>query len=163
MSPTKIPILFSPLTQAEIMHDTVTVEFEDRWPGCLEDERPPDRWICFINDNGKCFSGTATSKIEALVDAANAHEKSWKKLNLEAGMSVQCQIAEDCELIVYKNENDGKEILFKKGTPVEFLVVDHPTKFDGTNLVEDQSLINVQFNDGSIAFGCSVDWFKENS
>ena len=89
MLPTKIPILFSPLTQAEIMHDTVTVEFEDRWPGCLEDERPPDRWICFINDNGKCFSGTATSKIEALVDAANAHEESWKVRKNERPMPIK--------------------------------------------------------------------------
>lgn len=83
-------------------------------------------------------------------------------MNLEVGMSVQCQIAEDCELVIYKNEDDGTEKLFKKGTPVEFLVVDHPFKFNGIDFVEDRELINVQFNDGSIAFGCSVDWFTEN-
>lgn len=59
------------------MTDDITIEFEDRWPGCLEDERPPDRWICHVNDRGLALSGTGFEKIDALIEAVHAHESVY--------------------------------------------------------------------------------------
>lgn len=52
----------------------VTIEFEDRWPGCLEDERPSDRWICTVTDRGLALSGVGFEQIDALMSAVRAHE-----------------------------------------------------------------------------------------
>lgn len=52
----------------------VTIEFEDRWPGCLEDERTSDRWICTVTDRGLALSGVGFEQIDALMTAVRAHE-----------------------------------------------------------------------------------------
>lgn len=52
----------------------VTIEFEDRWPGCLEDERPSDRWICTVTDRGLALSGVGFEQIDAMITAVRAHE-----------------------------------------------------------------------------------------
>lgn len=56
------------------MTDEITIEFEDRWPGCLEDERPPDRWTCTVTDRGLALSGIGFEQIDALMKAVRAHE-----------------------------------------------------------------------------------------
>ncbi len=65
-------ISLSPQTHTE----EPKIEFEDRWPGCLEDERPPNRWLCSITDNGITLWGIGFTKIDALIEAAKAHEKN---------------------------------------------------------------------------------------
>lgn len=56
----------------------VTIEFEDRWPGCLDDERPSDRWICTVTDRGLTLSGVGFEQIDALAAAVEAHEMHAK-------------------------------------------------------------------------------------
>ncbi len=71
----------------------------------------------------------------------------------------------DCEIEVFENENDieGKTEVFKAGETAEFDIIGHPMRldFDGSGKwVEDKSLINVQFGDGSVATCLEKDWFE---
>lgn len=75
-----------------------------------------------------------------------------------------------CEIEVYETveeaaEGDmleeGQTEVFLPGQEADFDIVDHPLRFNGTDLVEDPNILNVQFGDGSVAFGISREWFEE--
>lgn len=74
----------------------------------------------------------------------------------------------DTELIIVTNLNEADEPdeeieVFRKGEEIEFDVIDHPQRFDMDigKLVEDTSLINIQFGDGSMAFGVDLEWLED--
>lgn len=61
----------------------------------------------------------------------------------------------------FDEENDFPETesqLFKKGTELDFEVVDYG-QFAITGK-DDPNCWNIQFPDGSVAFGCSREWFE---
>lgn len=71
----------------------------------------------------------------------------------------------DCEIEVLHTLSEDEEPesepkLFKKGTEVEIFVVDYPQKHTNEGFVDDESKINVQFPDGSMAYCISLDWFE---
>ena len=72
---------------------------------------------------------------------------------------VNCEI----ELIAdLDNENvDSDTLLLNSGDEVEFEVMDYGYRFDGNDFVEDKSIINIRFVDGSLGQGLSQDWFEE--
>jgi len=77
---------------------------------------------------------------------------------------MKAKLIQDCEFeIVTDIENDepvwGLPEFFKAGTVLEFDIVDHPEKFVGDKLVEDKTLWNIQFGDGTMAMGVSCEWF----
>lgn len=49
---------------------------------------------------------------------------------------------------------------FNSGDTVEFDVIDHPLRFREGEFEPDPTMVNVQFNDGSVALGLSTDWYK---
>jgi len=49
--------------------------------------------------------------------------------------------------------------VFDVGDEVEFDVLDHPQKFQHGDFVDDTNFLNVQFGNGSVAFGLSKEWF----
>jgi len=50
---------------------------------------------------------------------------------------------------------------FKKDSVVEFDVFGYGERMIDGELVEDRNLLNVQFADGSVAFGVSTEWFEQ--
>lgn len=72
------------------------------------------------------------------------------------------EFVESCEIEICNNldEFDNAETeteIFRVGDQAEFDIIDHPSKFNGE---EDLEHVNVQFGDGSVAFGLSVNWYK---
>lgn len=50
--------------------------------------------------------------------------------------------------------------VFSPGDTIEFEVIGHPERLMNGELREDSSLLNVQFGNGSVAFGLSTSWFN---
>ena len=79
------------------------------------------------------------------------------------------EFVQPCEIEVYINiVNEGTidettestiEV-FAVGDQTEFEILDHPDKWDGRGFVEDSEHVNVQFDDGSVAFCVSTEWYK---
>lgn len=67
----------------------------------------------------------------------------------------------DCEIEVHESEESSTTDTISVGDVREFTVIDHPLKFDGHSFVTDPDTVNVQFDDGSVAFGLSLAWFTE--
>lgn len=80
---------------------------------------------------------------------------------------MKVQFVTACEIEVFETFDealdDGETCtqVFNEGDKAEFDVLDSPLRFDGNNLVPDDSTVNVQFGDGSVAFGLSRSWFEE--
>jgi hypothetical protein len=78
---------------------------------------------------------------------------------------MKIQFNQSCEIEVWNNYDeildsvDYSTALFNSGDIVEFEVFGHPEKFNGKTFEEDTELFNVKFNDGSVAYGISKDWF----
>lgn len=75
------------------------------------------------------------------------------------------RFAENVELTIVTDLNEKDEPvetteLFRKGDEVEFDIFGHPEKFEAGRMVEDLSLWNIQFGDGSCAFGVEPSWFE---
>ena len=51
--------------------------------------------------------------------------------------------------------------VFKQDTVVDFDVFGYGERMIDGELVEDRNLLNVQFADGSVAFGVSTEWFEQ--
>ncbi len=73
----------------------------------------------------------------------------------------------DCEIEVIESFDeamDGAEStseLFRTGDQTEFDIIDHPQRFNGDELEDHPTMVNVQFGDGSVAFGLCCEWYKE--
>ena len=68
-----------------------------------------------------------------------------------------------CEITICQDVEDEEGIIeeYNVGDIKHFVVMDHPLKFLNGKFVEDQDLVNVRFDDGSVAFGISKDWYEE--
>jgi hypothetical protein len=68
----------------------------------------------------------------------------------------------DCEITICENTEDeeGSQTTFKIGETADFDVIDHPLRWNGQGFVEDLDMVNVQFGDGSVAFGISKEWYE---
>lgn len=79
----------------------------------------------------------------------------------------QATFACDVELSIVesfdgKTEKTNEKIeVFKVGERIEFTLIDFAQKFDGGNLMPDKNLLNIQFGDGSMAFGVDKSWLKD--
>lgn len=51
--------------------------------------------------------------------------------------------------------------VFNVGDTAEFDLLDPPERMVGNKMVSDTENVNVQFGDGSVAFGLSKSWFEE--
>ena len=76
---------------------------------------------------------------------------------------MRVKFLKSCEIEVCTNvdkfDNAMTETeVFEVGDETEFEIIDHPTDIQGR---EDLSHVNVQFGDGSVAFGLSTEWFKQ--
>lgn len=72
----------------------------------------------------------------------------------------------DCELTIVTNLNQDSEPdeeieVFRSGEEVEVDLFGYAERMKNGKLVEDHSLPNFQFGDGSCVFGVNTDWFKE--
>lgn len=80
---------------------------------------------------------------------------------------MKVQFVCDCEIEVISNfdealdDGDSETEVFRAGEFAEFDVVDHPQRMVDGELRDDLTMVNVQFGDGSVAFGLSCEWFKE--
>ena len=79
-------------------------------------------------------------------------------MDLLADDDVVARVVSDCEMTIHSSPEDesGEVKVFVAGTVLEFFVVDHPM----VNGKESTELANIQFPDGSMAFGVSGSWFK---
>jgi hypothetical protein len=60
----------------------------------------------------------------------------------------------DCNITVYKSvDGAGYLVPFLAGQGGDFTVIEE----------QDESHVNVQFNDGSVAFGVSKDWYETSN
>lgn len=71
----------------------------------------------------------------------------------------------DVELTLVTNLGQDDEPIedvrvFQKGSTLNITLIDHPSRFDGKDLVEDQTMWNVQLDDGAMVFGVTREWFK---
>jgi len=79
---------------------------------------------------------------------------------------MKVQLLKDIEIEVIESFDaaldDAESVteVFKTGETIEFDVTDHPLRMIDGELKEDPDTINVQFGDGSVAFGLSLEWFK---
>jgi hypothetical protein len=76
----------------------------------------------------------------------------------------------DCEIEVISSYDEalddveGSTEIIRAGSKLDFDVIGHPERFQaGKGFVEDKTLVNVQFPDGSVAFGISTEWFDETN
>lgn len=73
----------------------------------------------------------------------------------------------DCEIEVIESFDEAMDDaestteLFHKGDQTEFDILDHPQRFNGDEFEDHPTMVNVQFGDGSVAFGLSCEWYKE--
>lgn len=69
------------------------------------------------------------------------------------------RVVQDCEMTIHSSEEDEEGVgkIFRVGDILEFFVVDHP-EIGGQESV---AHANIQFPDGSMAFGVSGEWFEE--
>lgn len=73
----------------------------------------------------------------------------------------------DCEIEVFEtfdealDDGETSTEVFRVGDEAEFDLLDAPLKFDGNEFVPAEDTVNVQFGDGSVAFGLSREWFEE--
>ena len=82
---------------------------------------------------------------------------------------MKIQFLDSCEIEVCESFYDALDDAetrterFEAGEEVEFDVFGHPQSFNKNigQIVDDKAYVNVQFPDGSVAFGLSVDWFEE--
>ena len=78
---------------------------------------------------------------------------------------MKVKFTSDCEIEVHESaeqvlaDEDGKTELFHVGDTIEFEVISHPGRMIDGEFKEDKDILDVQFGDGSVAFGLSVDWF----
>ena len=64
--------------------------------------------------------------------------------------------------IVERVENDTpveSQEVFRAGDTIDVDLIDHPFRMVGERLLPDPTIWNVQFGDGSMAFGVSREWF----
>ena len=78
---------------------------------------------------------------------------------------MKIKLLKDTELTITTHFNeDGEPVeeieVFKAGAVLEFDLIDYPLRFIGGVLVPDTNIWNVQFGDGSMAFGVSREWFE---
>jgi hypothetical protein len=72
----------------------------------------------------------------------------------------------DCELEIIESVEMDEVIntqeVFKTGTEIEFDLIDHPLKYNTSenDFVEDKSLWNIQFGNGSMAMAVSEEWLE---
>lgn len=80
---------------------------------------------------------------------------------------MKVQFVVDCEIEVFESADEALEDAetttetFNVGDTAEFDIFGVPQRFDGSNFVDDTENVNVQFGDGSVAFGLGRCWFKE--
>lgn len=77
-------------------------------------------------------------------------------MKLQFNRPVQLEIVEKIE------ENDTpieSQEIFQSGEIIEVDLIDHPLRMKDGELVPDENLWNVQFGDGSMAFGVDREWF----
>lgn len=79
---------------------------------------------------------------------------------MKAKFTKQCEI----EIVDHYDEDIDDVIssieMFNEGEEIEFDVFGHPERVIDGNIVEDTSLLNIQFGDGSVAFGVSKEWME---
>jgi len=67
----------------------------------------------------------------------------------------------DIEICVGFDE-DGECIFqqewFAKGTPIEFEIIGHPTKMTPNGRVDDETMWDIQFHDGTMIMGLNSAW-----
>ena len=51
--------------------------------------------------------------------------------------------------------------VFCKGDVVEFDIIGRPQRFNGNEFEDHPTMVDVQFGDGSVAFGLCYEWYKE--
>lgn len=77
---------------------------------------------------------------------------------------MQVRFLTDVEIEVFESDEDDFEAsdteTYKAGDIEEFDVFGHPHRMVDGELVEDPNLVNVQFGDGSVAFGLSTEWYE---
>jgi hypothetical protein len=71
----------------------------------------------------------------------------------------------DCELNIVTQLNEEQEPIetvevFRIGEIIECDLIDHPERMVEGEFIPDTNLWNVQFGDGSMAFGVSREWFE---
>lgn len=76
---------------------------------------------------------------------------------------MKATLACDVELTIVTGLNRAEEPIeeievFRKGGEIDFDLVDHPQRVEGDKLVDDTRFWNIQFPDGSMAFGVSREW-----
>lgn len=80
---------------------------------------------------------------------------------------MKVRFTDSCEIEVFESfdealdDGETSTEIFREGDEAEFDILDSPLRFDGNDLVPDDSIVNVQFGDGSVAFGLSRSWFEE--
>jgi len=78
-------------------------------------------------------------------------------------------VKEPCELEIIESIDQHDEIdsstteTFQVGEVVEFDIFEHCNKWSNEEVkfVEDKNIANIQFGDGSISIGVSLEWFEE--
>lgn len=68
-----------------------------------------------------------------------------------------------CEITICQDTEDADGInrVFDIGETVNFTVFDHPERLVNGEWIPDTNFANVQFDNGSVAFGISKDWYEE--
>ena len=76
------------------------------------------------------------------------------------------EVVTRCSVQIIENYDESTDDIeqytevFMVGDKVEFDIVDHPNRIVNGKLVPDETRINIQFGDGSVAFGLKQEWFK---
>lgn len=68
----------------------------------------------------------------------------------------------ECEITICENTEDeeGSTEVFHVGQTADFEIFGHPERLVNGEWVEDEDYVNVQFADGSVAFGIGRDWYE---
>ena len=80
---------------------------------------------------------------------------------------MKVEFIQACEIEVFTSfdealdDGETETEIFFVGDTAEFDIIDHPEKLVDGKFQPDTQLLNVQFGDGSVAFGLSKEWFKE--
>jgi len=79
---------------------------------------------------------------------------------------MKVKFLESCEIEVFDSfdealdDGETSTEVFMPGHTAEFDVIGHPEKMEGGKLVPATDFVNVQFGNGSVAFGLDKAWFE---
>jgi hypothetical protein len=87
--------------------------------------------------------------------------------NTRKDSEMKVRFVTKCEIEIFDSfdealdDGETSDEIFDVGDITYFNLLDPPLRFDGKGFIPDKDNVNVQFDDGSVAFGISRTWFEE--